>query len=398
MKKYCLAAAGVVLAFLIIIVPGGFRRPPVIDAQPSLPPVIHHYLYVAVPGIRNYLQYGGHGLLVFDMDDRFKFVKRIPTGGLDDKGQPSNVKGIAVSSYTHCIYISTLQSLMCIDLQTEKLVWEKKYDNGCDRMSVSPDGKTIYLPSLEGDDWKVVDARTGDVLHKIVTHSGSHNTLYGPDGKKVYLEGLRSNYLTVVKAADYSVSQAGPFFNHIRPFTIDARQERCYVNCDSLLGFEVGDLRTGKMITHVDVKGFEMGPVKRHGCPCHGIALTPDERELWLADGFNEAIHVFSLGREGGASAGGGPSAAGGAVPRQGETIKLSDQPGWVTFSIDGKYALPSTGDVIDAKTKKIVATLLDEKGVHVQSEKMVEVEWEGERIVRAGDQFGIGRKGRDRK
>ena len=27
----------------------------------------HRYLYVATPGVRNYLEYGGHGLLVFDL-------------------------------------------------------------------------------------------------------------------------------------------------------------------------------------------------------------------------------------------------------------------------------------------------------------------------------------------
>ena len=393
MKKYCFAALRSLLIVAAAAVCGAALSPAPATTRPAAAspritrptaatppaPATHHYLYVAAPGVRNYLQYGGHGLLVFDMDNHFKFVKRIATGGLDDKGQPSNVKGVAVSLYTHCIYISTIQSLLCLDLQTEKLVWEKKYENGCDRMSVSPDGKTIYLPSFEGDDWKVLDARTGDVLHKVVTHSGSHNTIYGPDGQKVYLEGLRSNYLTVVRTSDYSVSQAGPFFNHIRPFTIDSRQQRCYVNCDSLLGFEVGDLHTGRMITHVDVKGFQPGPVKRHGCPSHGIALTPDEREVWLADAFNESIHIFTLTD---------------TNIRQGETIRLRDQPGWITFSIDGKYALPSTGDIIDTKTKKIVATLKDETGAPVQSEKMVEIGFAGQRPVQAGDQFGIGRRG----
>ncbi|MBS1663853.1 MAG: YncE family protein [Bacteroidetes bacterium] len=364
MKKYLSIAAVACVAFL------SFTRF-------SSPPSRHRFLYVAAPGIRNYLEYGGHGLLVFDMDNQFQFVKRIATAGLDEKGQPSNVKGVAVSLYTNCIYISTLQALQCLDLQTDKLVWEKKYEGGCDRMSISPDGKTIYLPSLEGDDWKVLDARTGEVLHKVVTRSGSHNTVYGPDGKKVYLEGLRSNYLTVVKTSDYSVTQAGPFFNHIRPFTIDSRQERCYVNCDSLLGFEVGDLRSGKMIEHVDVQGYKQGPVKRHGCPSHGIALSPDEQELWLADGFNEAVHVFSLK---------------GGKARQMQTIKVREQPGWITFSIDGKYALPSTGEVIDAKTKAVVTALKDEKGAPVESEKMVEVQFEGGKPVKAGDQFGIGR------
>jgi hypothetical protein len=53
---------------------------------------------------------------------------------------------------------------------------------------------------------------------------------------------------------------------------------------------------------------------------------------------------------------------------------------------------MPSAGEIIDAKTKKIVATLQDETGIHVQSEKMVEVEFAGPKPVRAGDQFGIGR------
>jgi DNA-binding beta-propeller fold protein YncE len=379
MKKNCFAIiwSTLIIVGAIAFCGAGLPVAPALPPDPALPPANHHYLYVAAPGVRNYLQYGGHGLLVFDMDNHFRFVKRIATGGLDDKGQPSNVKGVSVSLYTHCIYVSTIQSLLCLDLETEKLVWEKKYENGCDRMSVSPDGKTIYLPSFEGDDWKVLDARTGEVLHKVVTHSGSHNTIYGPDGATVYLEGLRSNYLTMVNTSDYSVSRAGPFFNHIRPFTIDARQQRCYVNCDSLLGFEVGDLHTGKMITHVDVKGFQPGPVKRHGCPSHGIALTPDEKEVWLADAFNQSIHVFSLTA---------------ADIRQTGTIRLSDQPGWITFSIDGRYAMPSTGEIIDAKTKKIIATLEDETGTHVQSEKMVEIQFAGQKPVRAGDQFGIGR------
>src|SRR6185295_11277905 len=40
------------------------------------------YLYVATPGIRNYLGYGGHGILVFDMDNSHRFVKRIKTQGM----------------------------------------------------------------------------------------------------------------------------------------------------------------------------------------------------------------------------------------------------------------------------------------------------------------------------
>src|SRR5260370_26069027 len=38
-----------------------------------------HLLYVAVPGIRNYVEYGGVGILGYDIGAGHKFVKRIPT-------------------------------------------------------------------------------------------------------------------------------------------------------------------------------------------------------------------------------------------------------------------------------------------------------------------------------
>jgi uncharacterized protein (DUF2141 family) len=31
----------------------------------------HRYLYAAVPGVRNYLQHGGIGIVVFDMDNGY---------------------------------------------------------------------------------------------------------------------------------------------------------------------------------------------------------------------------------------------------------------------------------------------------------------------------------------
>ena len=61
------------------------------------------------------------------------------------------------------------------------------------------------------------------------------------------------------------------------------------------------------------------------------------------------------------------------------------------TFRLDGRHAWPSTGDIIDTATRRIVATLTDETGTAVQSEKMVEIHFRGAEPVRTGDQFGLG-------
>ncbi len=150
---------------------------------------VQRRLYVAEPGIRNYLEYGGHGLLVFDIDHDHRFIKRIPTAGLDDKGVPINVKGICASARTRRLYISTIKQLMCLDMVSEKLLWEKTYDQGCDRMAITPDGSLIFLPSFEGPLWYVVRAEDGEVIARITPRSGSHNTIVGPNGKEAYLAG-----------------------------------------------------------------------------------------------------------------------------------------------------------------------------------------------------------------
>lgn len=336
------------------------------------------FLYVALPGIRNYLEFGGHGLIVFDIDNGHKFVRRIPIGGLDDARQPRNVKGICASAATKRVHISTTHTMMSLDLVSDRLLWEKPYEGGCDRMAITPDGKTIYLPSFEKDHWYVVDALAGDVIAKIEPKSGAHNTICGLDGKVAYLAGLKSPLLTVADTATHTAaSTVGPFSAAIRPFTVNGRQTIVFVNVNDLLGFEVGDLTTGRKLYRVEVAGFQPGTVKRHGCPSHGIGLTPDERELWVCDAHNSRMHVFD---------------ATAMPPRQSASIEVREQPGWVTFSLDGKYAYPSTGDVIDVASRKVVAGLSDETGAAVHSEKMVEVHFRGREPVRTGDQFGLGR------
>jgi len=336
------------------------------------------YLYVAVPGIRDYLGYGGHGILVFDIRNNHRFVKRIKTQGLHPNGKPSNVKGIAVSLPLNNIYVSTLESLQCINLASDKVVWEKPFEGGCDRMAISPDGMTMYLPSLEKGFWNVVDCKTGDIIKKIDVYKRAHNTIYSKSGNLVYLDDIASPWLHIADAKTHTlVSKVGPFKNNVRPFTINGKESLVFVTVDSLLGFEVGDLKTGTKLASIAVEGWNMGEVRRHGNPSHGIGLTTDEKELWVCDGHNMRLHVFS------------------AQPpyQQLTTIPVQDMPGWITFTIDGKYAYPSSGEVIDVKSRKILLTLKDEFNNNVASEKMVEVQFNGTKAVKAGDQFGIGRQ-----
>ncbi|MCW3478104.1 hypothetical protein OL229_00830 [Neisseriaceae bacterium JH1-16] len=51
------------------------------------------YLYAAVPGVGNHFEKGGDGIVVFDVDHGFKFVKRISLPTLRNR-PPELAKGI----------------------------------------------------------------------------------------------------------------------------------------------------------------------------------------------------------------------------------------------------------------------------------------------------------------
>src|SRR5947208_7931968 len=121
-------------------------------------PADGRHLYVVCPGIRNYLEFGGAGILVFDIDHGHKLVKRIATPASREP-KPDNIKGVCACAATRRLYFTTTSKLYCVDLVTEETLWETAPPNGTDRMSITPDGKTVYVPSVEEVPWNVLHDR-----------------------------------------------------------------------------------------------------------------------------------------------------------------------------------------------------------------------------------------------
>ena len=69
-------------------------------SRPAAAQQTRRFLYVAVPGAGNETEYRGVGILVYDIDNGHKFVKRIPTWPVTAGQQPEQVRGIAASART----------------------------------------------------------------------------------------------------------------------------------------------------------------------------------------------------------------------------------------------------------------------------------------------------------
>ena len=101
----------------------------------------------------------------------------------------------------------------------------------------------------------------------------------------------------------------------------------------------------------------------------HGVNIRPDQKEVWVVDGVYGYVYVYDITS---------------LPPKHMADVPLfqnpSEQPhpGWISFSIDGKYAYPDGGAVIDTSTKKVVARI-------PTSEKLVEIDFRDGKPIKAG-------------
>ncbi len=208
------------------------------------------YLYVALPGSDDADPDRSIRILVFDIANAHRFVRRIPLWPAARGDDAEAVRGTAASARSGHLYISTTRRLAAIDLNTDKIVWERSYDGHCcERVAVSPDGQTIYAPAFGRAKWYVIHGATGELRSAIGVTGWPRHTMYSKDGTRAYLAAWDSPLLSVSDATRHEiVKTVGPFSASLCPFTVNTKGTLAFANVDGLVGFEVGDLQTGLIL------------------------------------------------------------------------------------------------------------------------------------------------------
>lgn len=408
-----------------------------------------HLLYVGrAPKERDGFRTLKPSIEVHDIDHGHKLVKVIPL--------PPDVfalRGMCASAATKRLYLSHYGQmkghspqfgnaregggrLLCFDLEKETVLWDKAYPPSADRMAITPDGKKIYFPAGEERSeayWTVIDAMDGKVISRVPGNPKSHNTICSLDGKLAFLQGFgveggfkrtakgqppvdldpsdklttangflpdEMRMLTVVDTkTDQILRQIGPFAEKTRPFTINGTASLVFVTVNDLVGFQVGEVASGKVLWTAQPPGSadlttKAGPKKfrqpqewNNGTACHGIALTADEKECWTVDQMHIGLHYYDISglpRK-------APQWKGFVGTRTGKP-DIFGQPGWIMSTIDSRYFYPETGEIIDTREKKVVGQLIgaDHKPTH--SRFALEVVLDEGVVTAVGDQFGVGR------
>lgn len=331
------------------------------------------------------------GISVYDIDHGHKLLRKIELPGTGD------YKGIAASRQLGKLYVTSYKGdeMVCINLKDDAVVWKKKYGKYADSMAMTPDGQTMYLPFRDEDSWWVINAADGAVKQKIligkgknypvdpIASGGPHNTWINSAGTRVYMEVLTLPWIFIADTSTNKViGKIGPFSKGLRPIAISEDEKYAYASVDGLLGFEVGAVRDGKewggpMLYRVEahtpqsrLDELRNPPAhKPHSTPSHGVNIRPDQKEVWIVDGVYGYAYAYDVTVM--------PPKYIAGIPLY-KDPQQQPHPGWITFSLDGRYAYPDGGAVIDTKTKKVAAYI-------PTSEKLIEIDFQDGKPVKTG-------------
>jgi hypothetical protein len=336
-------------------------------------------------GVARYEYIAGVGRLsVYDIAKR-SLVGRFALPGV------AEIRGIGASEATGMVYVSYggfpngIGHLLEFSLYRRKIVYDRGYRFGIDSFDISHDGRLIFMPTGEntsGNTWHVLAATTGRVVGAIAGGTSPHDTAVDVSGRHVFLGGASARYLYEANTQRpwKIVGRMGPLMPGgiagIRPFTVDSRDRFAFTTADRYLGFQVTDIKTGRVLYTVPVPGFSVPPTFG-GLPSHGIGLAPDQRYLWLVDRPNRAVHEFDI------------AGLPGRAPAMIATVHVSGSDlGWLNLSRDGLYLFAGdVGNVINTRTRKSVGTM----GALVDSRYNIEIDWAGHRVCAAYPRESMG-------
>jgi hypothetical protein len=339
--------------------------------------VTSRYLYAVNQSVAN-----RGSISVYDIDHGHRLIKTIRT-----VPNIADVKGVAVSAVTGKLYVAYRTAsgeglIYCLNVYDDKILWNRLIRPDVDRLSINPDGRLLYVPTWEGntaDYINVLNAGNGDVEKQVHFSNASHDALFplsGPLFQETKAQDGSGRYLYLIDPANYAISRIGPYAGILGPYAVNGRSTYVANNVIGLWGMQVAGIENDRIVT----ASIPDHPPKEAGL-AHGIAWTPDEKEIWQSSGANDPhVYVWDMSDP--------------MAPTLKLRLNLRSEHAshWITFDIDGHYAYVAPGknseqatEIFDARTHLSVGSI-------DSSEDMLEVDFAEGKIRRVGDQYGIGR------
>jgi YVTN family beta-propeller protein len=240
-------------------------------------------------------------------------------------------------------------TLRIVNTTTLKTVAVVKLSGKPNECAVTPNGEYVVVPIRDGNSVQIVDAPE----HKVVASlpiKEPHNALNTGSNRYTYVSSMGSDEIDVIDFDRMQFSEHIPVGGRPRPYVVSRDGRTMYVALANLQGFSIVDLPSKTVLAKVTIPSVhrKLHPWKfeTQDTVTHGLALTPDGKELWVTSLLDNCLYIYDLRSK-----------------RVVGKVPTGIGPNWVVITPDGKYVCVSSTDtdtvsIIDAPARREVARI----------------------------------------
>jgi YVTN family beta-propeller protein len=247
--------------------------------------------------------------------------------------------------------IESEKNLKVIDTATNRVLETIPLTGRPNQCASTPDGHFVGVPIRDGNSVDIVDMIQKKVV-KVLPVKAPHNCFNAGSNDDLFVSSMGSHEIDRIDLKKMDYAGKIPVGGIPRPYDVANDEKRIYVALTDFHGFAIVNVAGGDPIERT-----KLPPAPPSTCvlephtPTHGLALSPDGKELWVTSLGDAGIYVYDV-----------------ATKKISKEIPTGECPNWVSFSPDGKYSTVSNSasddaSIIDTKTRREVARIKVGKG-----------------------------------
>jgi YVTN family beta-propeller protein len=260
------------------------------------------------------------------------------------------VHGVALQPNGRVLFTTTESdnTLRFIDTASGKIFGSVKLTGRPNQCAVTPDGRYVAVPIRDGDSVDIVDVAQKKIV-RVLPIKEPHNAVNIGSNRYIFVSSMESHEVNVIDLEKMAFSAIIPAGGRPRPFIVTPDGKTMYVAVSYLHGFDIVDVPDQKLLERVEMPSEHPGPPRprEYETPdtdTHGLALTPDGRELWVTSLLDDCIYIYDVHSK-----------------KFVAHLKTGDGPNWVVFTPDGEYGCVSNTDsddvsIFDVKDRREIA------------------------------------------
>ena len=282
---------------------------------------------------------------------------RSVVASIDVGGQPHGSAPTAAGDRVY-VTLESVPEVLAIDTRSHRILWRASIEPNPDpRMpstrlnepSLVLEDRLLYVPDVAGQRQVIVDTRRAEMVGQVAmidpadgtVMTAPHNTYASADGEWVFATSIFSKKIAKINADTRRIVRVYDLAGQPRPAALKDDLKKMYVQFSQLHGFVELDLETGRETARITWPEKRASPDSF--TKCHGIGISPDQKQLWANSNIDGEVYAYSL-----------PD-----LEPLGSVV-VGDLPNWLAFTPDSRFVYITTQEEKKPRGKVTVVDTTD--------------------------------------